>query len=147
MAYNNYENTYLSLLPNDLQYYISDIITKSNFNLVLKDLKKEINTNSLNVKNLTKYDLLIRKILFYYKYEYYATIPYIDLSIWLNHNYDILSFDRKRRLRDIINELSPDLYVNINKFKNSKYFARLKVVLCNITYLELLDFYLFIISN
>lgn len=144
MAFFNYKNTYLERLPDEIQDHIAYFINKSNYDNTLAELKIELTLNT-DINFPSKYYKKVLEILEYYKHDNYSSIPFIDFIVWLNHNKNIITKKRYDFLRILINELYSDLYAGFNSFKTPIYFDNIRLVLYNLTYLELIDFKNFIV--
>ena len=153
MAFNKYKNSYLSILPNEIQDFICILLEKENFNLVLKELKKEILNNNINYSiiinngsNNNKYNKAILFIIDYYKKDNYS-IPFIDFIVWLNHYKPEIGEHHTKYIRESVNDLYSNLYLSLNNMKTNEYFKNIYIILNKLTYQELLSFKYFIINN
>ena len=139
MAFNNFKQTYLELLPNEIQDHINYIINKSNYEILLKELEYETKLN-YDIDNPTKYHKIVLFLLEYYKLDNYASIPFIDFTVWLNNIKPTIGKNRTLYIRKLLNELYDDLYFSFSSYKSQKFFDNIRLVLYNLSFMELLSF-------
>lgn len=158
MTFKNYENTWLSILPQDIQDEIEIKLQTSHFSDLITELQCEIlndipNDNVLVEGNPTKYEILLENVinLLIEKsktrllgYISMSTISkFTDLFIMKNYRYkSLLGYNMENRGRELYEHFSKtivDIFQDVEKNPYNQ-LLMIKSRLIILTYQELLDF-------
>lgn len=158
MTLKNYENTWLSILPLDVQDEIESHLQTNYFSDLMTELECEIcndlpNENMLVEGNPTKYEILLESVInILIEKSNTRLLGYIsmntmskfsDLFIMKNYRYkSLLGYNMENRGRDLYNHFTKmivDIFQGVEK-NPYKQLLMIKSRLVILTYQELMDF-------